>query len=105
MIYTPKKSFGGSYTRQHLATKRTVEVQVTQTDIDQGQPCDAYNCAVKLAVARATGMQVSVHVKDMWLMDGNKFKARIAIPPQVVAWVDRFDRGEKVEPISFTIAF
>jgi hypothetical protein len=105
VIYTRKKSFGGSYTRQHMATKRTVAVEVCPDDIAQGEACSRSECPLGRAVLRATGLTAKVYSKDLHLFEGNQFVARVTHSPEVAAWLDRLDRGERVEPISFALTF
>lgn len=74
-----------------------MKITVTRQDIEQGIMDDAHSCPVALAVSRAMpGWSVGVaacHVRTgntIWLL-----------PHRVTRWIDHFDSGDDVAPITF----
>jgi hypothetical protein len=78
---------------------KTVTIEVTASDIFQGRPSEAFECPVAIAAARALGKTAGLTTTSM-LVGGDQF---ITVPPQVTEWITRFDTGQPVEPITFTV--
>lgn len=82
--------------------KKTVRIEVTARDLAEGSPCHAYRCAVALAVRRAlpdVGM-VGVGTEQV-LLDGRV----VSLPFDAGEAIAAFDRGERVEPFAFDLAY
>ncbi len=79
----------------------TLKVDVTQDDIDQGMPGDAMDCAVALALQRATGRaNFGVRVEeDQIVVLGES----APLPMKIQEWMNRFDAGHEPAPVSFTV--
>lgn len=99
-------------------------VHVTDVDIVVGKPSSLSWCPIAVALRRACGEPIEVRA-DTWRRTRQelaapfvvKTKARaltvrrltpvadpwIPLPPRVVRWIRRFDRGAKVRPLSFAV--
>ena len=82
---------------------KTIQVNITQTDIDNGIPCNSFACPVRRAIAR--------HVKDpigctVQLLDfyigAIGMSDSFRLPQRIIHWIRMYDKGRKVEPTSFT---
>ena len=79
-----------------------VRINVTQEDIDKGCKRQSDNCAVARAVQRATwARDVSVYEYIGWT-DGEDWHWA-KTPTNVLAWIDKWDAGKRVAPLSFDI--
>lgn len=81
----------------------TLTVDVTQDDIDNGEPVNGNHCAVALALIRATGdPYVSCGIATAsWYVGGDvKY---VCLPTKATDFIDAFDEGEPVEPFSFEV--
>lgn len=82
---------------------RTLEVHVTQEDIDKGKPADACNCAIALAVARqekAECVTVDSHVVEVTPTDGYMIEYRQTLRGK--RFIKQFDKDKtKVKPTTF----
>lgn len=80
-----------------------VRIEVTQEDIDQGKRGDARACPIALAAQRA-GVELRAYSLSYDIYrDGQRTQKVIPWPPGVTGWMDRFDRGEYVPPLTFTL--
>jgi hypothetical protein len=79
-------------------------IHITQQDIDDSPLMDRWPSPIGKALTRATGLQVEVGFADLILLTKNRFKGRHKLPKEVADWLDRFDRGDKVDPISFELS-
>jgi hypothetical protein len=77
-----------------------IKVKVTADDIRQGRPMRQRDCPVALAMQRATGLPVRVHINTFSV--GRK-KGRYPLPRAVARFVCNFDDGLPVRPSSFTV--
>ncbi len=80
---------------------RTVEVEVTQADIDAGIPCRTHSCPVALALSRALGVMVAAGYRTATVMLGTYREIRL--PEHMVPWIVEYDRGGAVEPVAFVV--
>lgn len=73
-------------------------INVTAEDIENGVPRSCLFCPVAQAVAKQTGLRVSVGA--MWF-----FVEAVPhpTPEDVSNFVMKYDAGDKVEPFSFTL--
>jgi hypothetical protein len=78
---------------------RTITVNVTQEDIDAGEPGHACGCPLALAIARATDCKVFI-VAGIWTSTSGH---RGPLPESAHRWYWAFDQGKPVSPFSFTI--
>ena len=93
---------------------RAVTVEVTQDDIDNGKPQQAYACPIALAASRTTGFpQDQVGVSDLLCVYGNRLDrygpederevlATYDLTGDAMTFIIDFDRGKEVEPFTFT---
>ena len=86
-----------------------LHVDVTQEDIDQGEPIDGYACMVSLAVQRATEgafCHYGVYTYRTRLVLGPN-RTRIRLPRRVVNAIFRFDQRSRgvapPDPFNFDI--
>jgi hypothetical protein len=81
-----------------------MRVQVTEDDIEHGDPGSETDCAVARAGARSFGcefhcMSNLIVVGPMWVED----RAEYDIPRSVRRFIKRYDDGAEVRPFSFTL--
>lgn len=98
---------------------KTVTIEVTQEDIDNGQKCSTSLCPIALASARcfanagvmdtrlSDAPMVSVKSICMWHKGENWTKTFMAIklPQEASTFITDFDKGKEVVPFSFTLTF
>lgn len=91
--------------------------RVTQEDIDNGKPCNACLCPVALAIERAIGDTLPVYFDEeagrqdrTWVRRGDVYvnTERYVYPDnptahKIESFIDRFDSGMIVSPISGSI--
>jgi hypothetical protein len=76
---------------------KTVRIEVTQDDIDNGSACDVCACPIALACLRAG-------LKDVSVCDASlDWKEKIPTPTVAVEFIFAFDSGRDVKPFSFEI--
>lgn len=81
----------------------TVTVEVTQDDIDRGLSRKPDNCALALAIRRATGEDWTVFpISGSWIARRWPWLDVYVLPPECAAFGRRFDLEDKVTPFSFT---
>jgi hypothetical protein len=78
--------------------RRTL-VHVTQKDIIQGAQHDCDSCPVRLALRRTRLAAYKVGKRNLY---GNDLPG-IMLPLAAQDWIDCFDRGRLVKPISFVV--
>lgn len=76
-----------------------MRIQVTQEDIDQGEPGEPESCAVAKAIRRQLKPQ-HVQVTDVIEINNSDFEA----PPAVIEFIERYDHGHRVQPFEFDLA-
>jgi hypothetical protein len=78
-----------------------VKINITLDDIWRGRPYSMSECPIALAIARAVGgnVKVFVHVRDGTVVGEKVFY----LHEIASAFIDRFDKGKKVEPFSFDL--
>jgi hypothetical protein len=81
-----------------------LEIDVTLFDIATGVPCDGDACPIVHAVARTLKVPLErVQVGAVCVyVDGI---GDAYLPATAIEFVDRFDRGERVQPIRFPLFF
>lgn len=81
-------------------------VEVTADDIMHGLRQDNCECAVALALKRLPGVvNVFVEPDDAeieYRIDGATYDTHYQLPQEADAFICAFDRGEHVEPFTFT---
>lgn len=78
-------------------TKKTI--RVTFVDIVAGSQRSPFWCPIALVLRRVCGEPIEVR-EGGWRRSG---AAWIRLPARVVRWLERFDRGEPVKPLSFAV--
>jgi hypothetical protein len=78
-------------------------INVTQDDIDKGEPCRAFCCPIALAIERQTKALPESVVVYRQITIGSKFI--MDSPPEVLNFIDKFDDGKNVEPFSFELPY
>lgn len=85
----------------------TVQVTVTQDDIDQGVRANAAQCPVAHAIKRVLQAVVAVGTNDVVLVSvlGDVRTDRVRLPESVVEWIHDYDLDRKTmyTPFSFTL--
>ncbi len=76
-------------------------INVTQDNIDAGQPCKGNSCPVALALHDATGL--SWYAGDQNLYHENRYGRRVTTPKVVREFIEAFDDIRDVRPFSFTL--
>lgn len=83
-------------------------IEVTEDDIVNGDPHDPCSCPIARAISRATGKnwyQVDVRGSGLKLSNREGKMQRVTGPLPRIArdFIERFDRGSDVQPITFTL--
>lgn len=80
----------------------TVEIDVTQEDIERGMKMSCTQCPIALAVKRRTGLKDNVFVgpEEVYIND-----ARYALPGKATTFVENFDRAQDVKPQKFVLTY
>jgi hypothetical protein len=79
---------------------KTVEINVTDEDIKNGERADCELCPIACAARRA-GIDYAL-VNTTYILVG-PMAVRIALPTEAQAFVIEFDSGQPVQPFTFTI--
>lgn len=74
---------------------------VTTEDIAQGVPHSAGRCPIARALKRRGLLAVSVGRKGAYL--GYPYYAGAMLSPRATAFIERFDQGEPVDPLTFVL--
>lgn len=93
---------------------KTLEVTVTQKNIDDGEHMTCTRCPIARAINSPDvrvfpqNIDASVHLKDGWFTRREEqgqigFMHAFEMPSEATAFVEAFQRKEKVEPFSFTL--
>lgn len=76
-------------------------------DIVMGKPCQGMDCPIGLAISRAApGRHFSVGCGTVAFYDRPMWPsgwAMVQLPGVADEWARRFDRGDDVQPFSFTM--
>jgi len=75
-----------------------MKIQVTQEDIDKGQPIDCFKCPVALATSRILGQETQVR-SDFIIFDSVWYD----MPIEVCNFIKKFDNAENARPLEFDI--
>jgi hypothetical protein len=81
---------------------KTVTIDVTQEDIDSGEPLSCNSCPIALAAERAGFADVSVG-GYLWFVNTDGLRLRASIPPVALEFIGDFDNEETVVPFSFSV--
>lgn len=82
---------------------KSMTVNVTQKHIDEGWPRVCGKCPIALALKENAWTQPMVTHKQIW--DCYNYGKTISnLPPEACEFIEKFDKGEKVEPFSFEIS-
>ncbi len=73
-------------------------ISVTAQNIKKAVPGDCCNCPIALALLRATGREIKVSSAVFY--DWGK-EIKVVIPPKVRKFIELFDSGKPVKPITF----
>lgn len=83
-----------------------MKIEVTNDDIQRGEPCEPLRCPVALAVTRATGACGD----DLVIVDYDSMYTRVcgiiwkaSLPMDIKEFIRAFDAGESVVPSEFNI--
>ena len=89
--------------REHEERRRAapIRIEVTADDIREGRRGEPCRCAIAIAAERTLGYPVSVGLTK--IERKGTWEAAGLLPDEVSAWIDRFDRGHKVEPMAFEL--
>lgn len=88
--------------------KTSVKIKVTETDIAKGRKKQCKRCPIALAARRAGVIRPEV---DPWTMSARSKRGHDAgwffcsLPKKARHFVERFDDGLEVKPISFVAKF
>lgn len=85
-----------------MSLNRIINVEVTEELIvrsRQIQERNSHNCAIALALKEITNLDWGVNPSGCF----TKRYGRVDFPREATAWIERFDSGLKVRPISFFI--
>lgn len=93
---------------------KSLEVNVTQENIDNGQHMTCTRCPIARAINTPDvrifpqNIDASVHLKDGWFTHREKqgvigFMYAFEMPAAATAFIEAFQRKQKVEPFSFTL--
>ncbi|KKN40303.1 hypothetical protein LCGC14_0734600 [marine sediment metagenome] len=86
-----------------------MSISITQKLIDEGVRKDCNACPTAKAIEDATGLparvtSATIHWGDVGgCFEGSAYKYRMDTPPAVREFLDRYDEGLPVEPISFEL--
>lgn len=77
-----------------------MKINVTQRDIEKGLREDPNSCPVARAIKRRGFEDVSVKTQVIWI------GCRKYNPPEIVEdFIERFDKGDTVQPFKFELDF
>lgn len=83
---------------------RTIEINVTQEDIDAGCVGSAYACPVARAMRRAGLGEPAVWGCSAYVTGRRPWgRVGVPLPERVEAAIGAYDRGEGMEPFTFTL--
>lgn len=80
-------------------------LRITAAHIEQGTPGDPENCPIILAVKEQFGLDLHLGGSAPYVQLKNGGREELKLGQDVAEWVGRFDRGERVEPRAWTVAF
>ena len=84
--------------RKSRNARLAAEIRVTRADIALGERDSPERCPIALAFGRY-GYVAGVGDRAIWLASGSA----IPLSAELVAWVQAYDRGERVEPIAIEV--
>lgn len=81
-------------------------VSVTETDITDGVRANCVFCPIARAIQRqlAAGCEAITGYRHLTVLGpAEPDYTRLTLPDRVTTWITRFDAGEPVEPLTFTL--
>ena len=87
---------------------RTMHVQVTQQDIDEGDKSQPRSCPLALAMTRAMGLPISVGGVGWSRLtkDGRFFDHKdLDLPVKAKLFINQYDLSKEVLPFEFVVGF
>lgn len=81
---------------------QNISINVEQKHIDGGERDHGTKCAIALAIREMVDSDTDLEVDGTGIKIGYEY---FDIPEEVKEFIDRFDKGEPVEPISFEARF
>lgn len=84
-----------------MVETKEITVEITEDDIRQGIQREPYYCPIARAARRATGMSMVMGASLLHSDDREPVWGAF-VEPDVIEWMGKFDKGEKVEPFTFT---
>ena len=82
---------------------KTVRVEVTAEDIEEGQPNMCRACPVALAIRRATKAEEVFVIRTATIYPPAGMSYVVALPYEVITFIERFDLDAHVEPFEFSL--
>lgn len=79
-------------------------IRITQKDIDLGLPNECSQCAVARAISRDTGKETHVFFENRQAIAHIDLDL-VPLPPCVARFIQCFDAGTTVEPLTFVIPY
>lgn len=89
-----------------MAKIETLEVNVTEQDIRLGIQKSCRECPNGLAIYNATrldSVRVDVGLPNVYIYNNFDTIFKSTLPHDVVKWILKFDDGDPVEPITYTL--
>jgi hypothetical protein len=87
-----------------------IKINVTQKDIDSGEPCDGRKCPVARAICRHVKPFLLIDVQEDLLIQTSKREYSFKVPPEVNNFVTIFDlrafgdyEQSPIKPFSFIL--
>lgn len=83
-------------------------VEVTADDIRNGKPTNNCECPVALALKRLPGVAAGsawvdfTHAEVKYTVGGETFDLVFSLPREAAGFIEAFDFGDPVEPVTFT---
>ncbi len=80
--------------------KKTLKINVTQEDIDRGEPSRPSGCPIAIALRR---LIPGVIVGTIGIYDASYDKLTRGTPRRAAEFIRRFDLGQSVKPFRFQV--
>jgi len=84
---------------------RTIELNITLEDIQQGTPSECSKCPIALALKRAVPGITALAVDTSFIYFQEDRKFFVWTPLEAGDFINNFDRGNFVEPFHLTLEF
>lgn len=99
---SPELKRGTSYDPRYAATGFMRACEMFPEDITEGKKGDGAACAFARVIKRSFPEATNIHLEGEhpgWDLPRGGH-AELAMPPEMIDWIGRFDRGEEVEPMT-----